>query len=639
MRTLSRLRCLCILAVLISTFACGGGETDSDLATPSAQQTSTSNPTQAAATTTQVTATATPTTTATDASVMPNTLQAHNFQILDRHPDPKLDCINDSMDVFIDVFGVVVIATNSAPLPFVLHTAGVLAQFLDNDEDGVPDEPNVLDKLVEGNYVVPVWSKQEEEEFFQLRTVGSCENNIGMAASMYFDHDAWALGGIQSTGTWDTNLEEVWHVISRGWYEAYPQEFKDSWGYNSSLQEWEGSRLSRAMDAARGGRFEDVPSAYPSNAWYTYYDLTCGYSCQVAEYFYWALMANIDALDRSLTNKCERSKDEWYVCNREELLQKDPLVFDLLNNRGWVFPVRIPDGNYQVNTVSSTSGNELDAESKRKELEAPDWTIMSKHPTLDCLNETFDKFVNVFGMYVIGTPEAEEKRVNHSAGVLAQYLDNDEDGHVDDINVLNSLIEENYVVPLWTQNDQQLFRSELCEEKISFGASMYLNDNYAFGGIETAGHWDANLEEIWHIITKGWDRTYPEYFGSYQLLNFDDADFSAETSRIAEAMDAARGGQFRFPPDTYPNGSWYKYYDPTCSYECQIYEYFYWILMANIGALDPKYTDQCESRSFEWPICSKEELQLMDPRAYDLLNNQGFNLPTRIPNGNYQGNS
>ncbi|MFL2647245.1 MAG: hypothetical protein ACJ0KD_07305, partial [Dehalococcoidia bacterium] len=99
---------------------------------------------------------------ATTAPVMPNTLQAHNFQILDRHPDPKLDCINDSMDVFIDVFGVVVIATNSAPLPYVVHTAGVLAQFLDNDEDGVPDEPNVLDKLVEGNYVVPVWSKQEE---------------------------------------------------------------------------------------------------------------------------------------------------------------------------------------------------------------------------------------------------------------------------------------------------------------------------------------------------------------------------------------------------------------------------------------------------------------------------------------------
>ncbi|MBA02379.1 MAG: hypothetical protein CL752_08220, partial [Chloroflexi bacterium] len=174
-----------------------------------AQSTTVASATAAPASATSAPATATSApTAATAAPVMPNTLQAHNFQILDRHPDPKLDCINDSMDVFIDVFGVVVIATNSAPLPYVVHTAGVLAQFLDNDEDGVPDEPNVLHKLVEGNYVVPVWSKQEEEEFFQLRTVGSCEDNIGMAASMYFDHDAWALGGIQSTGTWDTNLEE-----------------------------------------------------------------------------------------------------------------------------------------------------------------------------------------------------------------------------------------------------------------------------------------------------------------------------------------------------------------------------------------------------------------------------------------------
>ena len=116
----------------------------------------------------------TTTTTTTDTSVMPDTLQVSNLQILDKHPNPRLDCINGVMDVFIDVFGVVVVATDNAPLQFVQHTAGVLAQFLDNDEDGDPDEPNVLDKLVEGNYVVPVCSKQEEEEFFQLRTVGSC---------------------------------------------------------------------------------------------------------------------------------------------------------------------------------------------------------------------------------------------------------------------------------------------------------------------------------------------------------------------------------------------------------------------------------------------------------------------------------
>ena len=58
--------------------------------------------------------------------------------------------------------------------------------------------------------------------------------------------------------------------------------------------------------------------------------------------------------------------------------------------------------------------------------------------------------------------------------------------------------------------------------------------------------------------------------------------------------------------------------------------------MANIGALDPKYTDICESSKDEWPICTKAELKQRDKLAYELLNNEGFRLPTRIPDGNYQ---
>ena len=287
-----------------------------------------------------------------------NTIEAPNMRILDKHPNPQLDCINRDMDVFVDVFGVFVIATDNAPLPFVQHTAGVLAQFLDNDEDGVPDDFNVLQKLLDGNYVVPVWTEQERDDFFTPLRGTYCEDNVGTAASMYYDGDQWALGGIESAGTWDVNLEEVWHVVSRGWYQAYPASFSEIWDDDTSFEEWEGSSLTKAMDVARGGRFEDTPSSYPPDAWYTYDDGGCGYPCQVSEYFYWALVANIDALDRSLTDKCEGSKDEWYICNKQELAQKDPLVFDLLNNQGFVFPTRIPDGIYQGNTLSSNPENE-----------------------------------------------------------------------------------------------------------------------------------------------------------------------------------------------------------------------------------------------------------------------------------------
>ena len=106
--------------------------------------------------------------------------------------------------------------------------------------------------------------------------------------------------------------------------------------------------------------------------------------------------------------------------------------------------------------------------------------------------------------------------------------------------------------------------------------------------------------------------------------------------RLAKAMDTARGGQFHTIPSTYPAGSWYRYYDYTCDYGCQMHEYFYWILMSNIGALDPSITDKCERIQDEWRICTRAELEQVDALAFDLLNNHGFNLPTDIPTGNYQ---
>ncbi len=258
-----------------------------------------------------------------------------NFEILTEHP---FDCLNQELDVFVDVFGIYVISHSSIPVEYVKHSANVVAEFMDNDADGVIDDPEVHRFLVENNFVVPVWTESMREEVFPSLRDTFCEDNLGWAASMYYGDDDWAFGGIKQAGTWDTNLEEIWHVLSMGWYETYPEYFGDR----------PGSRLADAMDAARGGQFQTVPNSYPEGAWYSYDDYTCDYYCQMHEYFYWILMANIDALDPAYTDKCADSEHEWYICTKEELQQVDPKAYDLLNNQGFRLPTNIPVGNYQL---------------------------------------------------------------------------------------------------------------------------------------------------------------------------------------------------------------------------------------------------------------------------------------------------
>ena len=257
------------------------------------------------------------------------------FEILDKHPD--FECLSIELNKFINVFGVYVISHDSIPEEFMMHTANILAEYIDNDLDGIPDDINVINSLRDNNYVVPVWTEELREKHFPSQRGTPCEDNIGYAASMYMS-DAWALGGIIEDGNYDGNIEEVWHVVTRGWSDAYPEEFGIGYEINS--------KLNNAMDIARGGKFENVPSKYPEDAWYSYYDESCGYSCQASEYFYWAVAANIGALDPVYTNKCESSSHEWNICTKEELEIKDLSIYKLLNDGRFKFPEIIPLGEY-----------------------------------------------------------------------------------------------------------------------------------------------------------------------------------------------------------------------------------------------------------------------------------------------------
>jgi len=279
-------------------------------------------------------------------SIAASPLHAQNYSIpnLEHLTEHPIECMNGTVfSTFVDVFGIYLVATPDAPDSYVKHSANILAEYLDNNEDGVPDDPAVTNFLAEGNYIVPVWTSNDRDAFFDGARGTYCEDNVGTAASMYYLEDQWAIGGIEVADSWDTNLEEIWHVISKGWYAVYPESFGDVYEEGSNE-----STLMQAMNLARGGRFLAPPEQYPPGSWYNYYDESCSYACQLHEYFYWGVVANIGALEK-IPSKCGPSSDsqEWTLCTREQLRETDPMMFALLNEEGFDFPAIIPDGNYR----------------------------------------------------------------------------------------------------------------------------------------------------------------------------------------------------------------------------------------------------------------------------------------------------
>ena len=101
----------------------------------------------------------------------------------------------------------------------------------------------------------------ESDKFGDMYTGNSTSS---MLLHTEMNYTKWA-------GYWpeDATVEETMHTINCcGQVEIYPEAF---------TLEPNASKLSHAMDIARGGQFIKIPKHYPENAWYHYVDETCEY--------------------------------------------------------------------------------------------------------------------------------------------------------------------------------------------------------------------------------------------------------------------------------------------------------------------------------------------------------------------------
>ncbi|ASI96562.1 hypothetical protein [Vibrio rotiferianus] len=256
--------------------------------------------------------------------------------------------------------------------------------------------------------------------------------------------------------------------------------------------------------------------------------------------------------------------------------------------------------------------------------------------------------------------------IQHTADVLAGYLDNDGNGDWDNLRVVTELSNSNAAVILlddeidietWllslpTDLQNELLSTNFVDLRVSdvvlCKQPVYEDCNF-----------DATYEEVLHLITSvGYSQVYPDVFGENTK------------SQIANSMNIARGDELGNYTDenhcTYLGDevnclwplsyfeAWFVYIDPTCDYACQVSEYTYWSITSLIGIQVSNYAGyewRCSYlSSFSGDYLCRRELNSdgsvsvlygQEATVKDGVFNAGrnpYSLPTVIPFGGYRVN-
>ena len=233
------------------------------------------------------------------------------------------NAINETFPNQINVYGVKIIGTEITPRKDIEKASRILKQWLDNNGDEKPDNSLVVDELIKNNAILAIGKTENDLE-------NSFDNLIDILEDSDVDIDNFerSLIGLISDEPNIAYLEEILHLVTQvGYANAYPEVFG----------EFKGSRISKAMDIARGGFFEITPKAYPENSWYHYYDRSCEYSCMITEYFYWSLTSLLGAQ----INRYDEISDEWEL-NTPKKMERDKLIMELLQDKKYQIPKILP---------------------------------------------------------------------------------------------------------------------------------------------------------------------------------------------------------------------------------------------------------------------------------------------------------
>ena len=256
---------------------------------------------------------------------------------------------------YISVFGVHTLSTEDTPNEKHLHLAAVLAQYLDSNQDGTPDNPAVVAKMRSERAWVGIAKDQDDRDDIEQRLIQFLESASDaelpeIQKLIENGGTMWSTEIDPPSPFPDATIEEILHLVSD---QGYTKVYAD-------LKREAGSKFALAMDQARGGHFEEVHKEdcqddsdqcalppgrdYPAGAWYTYVTGTCNYDCMMTEYYFWALTSILG--HNQATARCENISHEWPLCTTEQVQIQDPAIYEMMTAPQYNQPTFLPDGSY-----------------------------------------------------------------------------------------------------------------------------------------------------------------------------------------------------------------------------------------------------------------------------------------------------
>ena len=202
------------------------------------------------------------------------------------------------------------------PQEKISHAANVAAQWLDNNQDGVVDNPAVLEELKKNKATLLMsemgFSEIKSSTLFAISSQGG-----------FFVQDLHAEE-TNNPNQRDASQEEIHHLIwGAGFASVYPKVFDDQ---------------SRDSEIYAAWEFSD------KKGYYRYDDPTCDDFCKTMEHLYKATAAFLDS-------SADLAEYEFMIKSSQELQEKHPLMMDIFLSEEYEYPKTIwPDGKYLQGT-------------------------------------------------------------------------------------------------------------------------------------------------------------------------------------------------------------------------------------------------------------------------------------------------